>query len=386
MKQERIAIISTHPIQYNAPLFNLLASQPILDVKVFYTLGTSYADLKDRGFGKKIEWDVPLLDGYNYKFLKNSSIKPGTAHFNGVINPDIIDEIDAFTPTAILVYGWSFSSHLKVLRYYKGKVPVFFRGDSTLFKDKTGIRKFFRKLFLTWVYSFVDKAFYVGTNNKQYYLRYGVKEKELIFAPHAIDNERFSKDILFMSESKSIRRNLGIKESDIVFAFIGKFETVKNPLLLLDAFRKLKEDNLCLLFVGNGPLEEELKSGATGISNIYFLPFQNQKIIPAIYRVADVFVLPSLSETWGLAVNEAMACGLPVVVSDNVGCAVDLVQEGKNGYIFKSGNVLSLTGKLEKCIDKPKSELKQMGIVSRSIVNRWTYEKTCNAILETLVE
>lgn len=133
---KRLAIITTHPIQYNAPVFKLLAANQKLILKVFYTLGKPSADVVDKGFGKKIAWDIPLLEGYEYQFLHNTSKNPGTSYFKGVINPTIIQDIERFDPTAILVYGWSFDSHLKVLKHFKNKVSVYFRGDSTLLDEK----------------------------------------------------------------------------------------------------------------------------------------------------------------------------------------------------------------------------------------------------------
>jgi glycosyltransferase involved in cell wall biosynthesis len=379
----RLAIVTTHPIQYNAPLFRMLASHGGLNVRVFYTLGSSYTSVKDRGFGKEILWDIPLLDGYAYEFLENISKTPSTSLYNGVINPDIISTIKAFHPTIILIYGWSFVSHLKVMRYFKNKIPVYFRGDSTLLNEKLGIKVLLRRLFLKWVYKHIDKAFYVGTNNKQYFLKHGVKEDKLVFAPHAIDNARFGNVDLFEDEAKALRTSAGIPEKNILFAYIGKFENVKSPLILIEAFKKLQSKTVSLLFVGNGHLEEELKRRAATNKNIYFLPFQNQSIMPAIYRIADVFVLPSVSETWGLSVNEAMACGLPVIVSDKVGCALDLVQNKKNGYIFSSGNSDDLLKKLSFCSAKTKIELKKMGQISFEIIKEWNYNRTSNALVES---
>lgn len=382
----RLAIVTTHPIQYNAPLFKLLAAQPGLDVKVFYTLGEAYAGVKDKGFGKTIVWDVPLLEGYAYEFLENAATEPGTSHFKGVVNPGITASIEAFQPTAILVFGWSFSGHLKALKYFKHKIPVYFRGDSTLLDEQKSFNVILRRLALMYIYKHIDKAFYVATNNRQYFLKHGIKEQNLVFAPHAIDNARFAEDARYVKESKSIRAGLGIPEQDLVFLFAGKFENKKSPLLLIRAFKRLTKENTHLIFVGNGVLENKLNAEAEGYANIHFLPFQNQASMPAVYRAGDVLVLPSggPGETWGLCVNEAMACGLPVIVSDKVGCAVDLVQVGANGYIFEAGNAESLLEKLSLCAAKPKEELQRMGSSSRDIIQDWSYEKVCEAVVEEL--
>ncbi len=155
----KLAIITSHPIQYNAPLFELLTKRNKIAVKVFYTWGESVLkDKYDPGIGKVIEWDIPLLKGYDYEFLENISTDKGSHHFSGIINPTAIQQINAYQPDSILVYGWAFKSHLNILRYYKGKIPVLFRGDSTLL-DKTGIlASVKRTLFLRWIYRYVDFA------------------------------------------------------------------------------------------------------------------------------------------------------------------------------------------------------------------------------------
>jgi glycosyltransferase involved in cell wall biosynthesis len=382
----RLAIVTSHPIQYNAPLFKVLASQPNLNVKVFYTLGNVYSTLEDKGFGKTIDWDIPLLDGYNYEFLSNISLTPGTSHFKGINNPTIIKSIEVYQPVAILIYGWRFVSHLKVLRHFKNKVPIYFRGDSTLLDEQKTIKGLLRKITLKWVYKHISKAFYVGTNNRLYFLKHGVKDQHLIFAPHAIDNDRFGDTKAVAGESELIRSKLGIPEQHTVFLFSGKFENKKSPLLLIKSFKKLNQERISLLLVGSGLLEGLMKEEARGCSNIHFMSFQNQTQMPAIYRSADVYVLPSggPGETWGLSVNEAMACGLAIITSDKVGCAVDLVKENVNGYSFESGKLEKLVEKLTLCAAMNKAELKSMGDASISIINDWSFEKTCAVLIANL--
>ena len=117
MNIKRLAIITTHPIQYNAPLFKLIQERGNIQVKVFYTWGEAVLKNKfDPGFGQHISWDIPLLDGYDYSFEKNISTNPGSHHFKGIDNPDLIGNITAWNADAVLVYGWCFKSHLKAIR------------------------------------------------------------------------------------------------------------------------------------------------------------------------------------------------------------------------------------------------------------------------------
>jgi glycosyltransferase involved in cell wall biosynthesis len=354
---KRLAIISTHPIQYNAPLFELLAMRNIVEPKVFYTWGNAVLQKKyDPGFGKLIEWDIPLLQGYEYEFLENVASDKGSHHFAGIDNPGIIEALKLFGPDAILVYGWSFKSHLKVLRTFKNKVPLWFRGDSTLLDKESLIAALKRRIFLRWVYSYVDRAFYVGKANYDYFIAMGLKKNQLVFAPHSIDNIRFEcKNDTCQKAARSIREKLNIKESDLVFLFTGKLEMKKDPALLLQAFTELNcSKNVHLVIVGNGDLETELKEKYLQIPRVHFMGFQNQMAMPAVYEMADVFILPSKGpeETWGLSVNEAMANGKVIIVSNKCGCAADLIEEGVNGFIFDSMDYKDLMARMKFIVEK----------------------------------
>ncbi len=356
----RIAILSSHPIQYYAPLFRLLNERKNIEIKVFYTWSQASKSKYDRDFGREIEWDIPLLDGYENEFVPNISPKPGVYSFFSLINPTLISKIDSFKPDAILVNGWNYWSHLRVMRHFKGRIPVYFRGDSTLLDQKSTYKKWLRNLILKLVYTFTDKAFYVGSNNKAYFLAAGLTEEQLVYAPHAVNNDFFMKDESNLEvRAAQWRKELGINENDFVYLFAGKFEPKKNPVLLIKVFLNLSQQinistnqnfiespdhQIHLLLVGNGILENELLQQALGSPFIHFLPFQNQSAMPLMYRIASTYCLPSKGpgETWGLAINEALASGCPVIVSDKVGCAVDLVQQDRNGYIFDHSSEVAL--------------------------------------------
>lgn len=355
-------------------------------LKVFYTWGEQSQAKFDPGFGKTIEWDIPLLEGYDYRFSKNISKKPGSHGFFGIVNPDLIETIEDFSPDALLIYGWAYKSHLSAMRYFGGKVPVWFRGDSTLLDEQSGLKKSLRNIFLRWIYSHVDRAFYVGSANKEYFLKFGISEHQLVFCPHAIDNTRFEQDRT--RDAQELRKKLNLGDDDFLVLFAGKLEPKKNPELLFAAFERLDQENLHLLIVGNGVLEEKLKAERFTLNTkerLHFLDFQNQQMMPAIYQACDLFCLPSQGpgETWGLAVNEAMATGKPVLVSDKVGCATDLVKNGINGYVFKSQDEPDLTDKL-KLLTGNKGNLSVLGAYSRLTIEKWSFALQVEALIAEL--
>lgn len=354
-KNRRLAIISTHPIQYYAPVFKLLAQKT--DLMVFYTKHTTF----DKGFQQRILWDIPLLEGYKYTFTGKSPLK----------------KIKSFQPDCILIYGWAHFLHFRIMRYFKGKTPLIFRGDSTLLKRQSVLKKFCKKLALQFLYRNIDKALYVGINNRAYFKQYGLKEAQLFFAPHAIDNNRFA-----TTTKSGLRNILKLRSDDILILYAGKFEPVKNPGLLLRAFLELGLPHAHLLFAGDGILKDELQAQSQYCKKVHFISFQNQSKMPGIYQSCDLFCLPSNSDSWGLAINEAMAAGKAILVSDRVGAAADLVKD-ENGRVFKHKDLEDLKKNLQDMATN-RSDLQQKGKSSLKIIKDWNFEAQVDNILNAI--
>ncbi len=351
----KLAIITTHPIQYNSPFFRLLANRETMEIKVFYTWGKQVMEKKyDPGFQKEIQWDVPLLNGYDYEWVENISRDPGSHHFYGIKTPHLNNSIKQWGADAVLVYGWNFSGHLSVLRYFKGKIPVWFRGDSTLLnRDVGSLIERVKKYYLKWVYKHIDHAFYVGSENKKYFKWYGMYDSQLTYAPHAVENERFEK----ATDLNTIRNEFKIPDDSVLFLFAGKFDSIKNLFHLLDSFSKIADNNAYLLLVGMGKQELEMMKMVDNFplnikQRIKFSGFVNQQQMPVVFASCDVYILPSISETWGLSVNEAMACGKAIIVSDRCGCATDLIEYGVNGFVFSNNDKEDLVKKMELIISR----------------------------------
>lgn len=378
--ENRLAIITTHPIQYYAPLFKILTERENVQIKVFYTWGEkARSRLFDPGFGKVREWDIPLLHGYEFEFVKNISTQPGSHHFWGINNPGLINKINEWNATAILVIGWNFISHLKVMYHFKGKIPVLFRGDSTLLNEQQGFsfKKLLRRLILSFVYHNIDYALYVGVNNKAYFSASGLSEKQLIFVPHAIDNDRFSSnEINYETEALKWKEELRIPSNKPAVLFAGKLDTNKNVLLLVEAAKKFTD--IHFIIVGDGELGGLIKDEIKTLQNITLLPFQNQSKMPVVYRLADVFVLLSKSETWGLAINEAMASGRMIVASNKCGGAIDLIKEGGNGFAIKP-DMESFSKVLSWILQSP-NQIAEFKRYSKELIKQFSLEKLSIAI------
>ena len=384
----KLAIVSTHPIQYYAPVFRALQESRLVELRVFYTWSQAAGEgFYDSGFGADVKWDIPLLEGYSYQFIRNIAGRPGPDHFWGLNTPSLSKEIEAWAPDAVLVYTWNSWAHLQALRHFKGRVPVLFRGDSTLLDPRSWWRTRLRRRALTWVYRHVDVAIAVGSHNRDYFEWCGVPPDRIAVAPHSVDTVRFAADSArHEKQAAQWRLELGIAAETPVILFAGKLQPKKNPHLLLDAFNAAGT-RAHLIFVGNGELERELKAKAAAHERIHFMPFQNQTVMPAVYRLGDVFVLPSQGpeETWGLALNEAMASGRAVIASTKVGGACDLIAPGENGWIFESGDLNALTELLHRVIDGGRGPLHAMGRAAQASSVHWSTEATARRIAEAVL-
>lgn len=383
----KLAVIATHPIQYYAPWFKRLAAEPGLSLRVFYLWDFGVTEQVDHGFGRPLKWDVSLLDGYDHEFVPNTSRRPGTHHFRGLRNPDLIGRVRGYDPDAVLLFGYNYASLCEfVARWDRRRSPLLFRGDSHRLLPRSGVKESLRRRAIAAVFRRFSRFLYVGKANRDYFLHHGVTPDKLFFAPHAVDNE------YFFAESEKARAaagewkaELGIPPHHKVILFAGKFEEKKRPLDLLRAFTDSNLDSASLLFVGSGHLEDELRRLAAGRSDVFFAPFQNQSLMPRAYAAADLFVLPSYGsgETWGLAINEAMCVGLPVIASDHVGCAQDLISPHRNGLIFPAGDTRALAHALRESLADPR-RLYSWGRESRNVVARYSYEAATGGLMEAL--
>ncbi|HKO11600.1 MAG TPA: glycosyltransferase family 4 protein [Acidobacteriaceae bacterium] len=340
----------------------------------------------DHGFGRAVQWDVPLLGGYEYTFVPNESGDPGPHHFLGIRSSALVPTVRQWAPDAVLVYGWSYLGHLSALRAFHGKVPLIFRGDSTLLEESGAVRPLLRRRVLSLVYRHIDCALYVGRRNQEYFRAHGVPASRLVWAPHSVNNDHFKDaDGSHRRRAHEIRQSLGIPDGAPVAVFAGKLESIKAPDLLLKSFHMRSTREAHLIFAGSGALERDLRRTASADPNVHFIGFQNQSLMPAVYRLGDIAVLPSRCETWGLAVNEAMASERAVIVSDHVGCAADLVVEGETGLTFPRGNAEALRKVLDAALqDVARSQ--DMGAAAARMINGWSLSEQASRIENAVLD
>lgn len=342
--RRRLVIVETHPIQYKAPLFRLLAADPRLDPIVCYAMIPDRTQQGD-GFGVSFAWDLPLLEGYRYEVLENVAREPSVTRFDGCDTPDLHARLKELQPDAVMVNGWVAKTCLQALWACRRLgIPCLVRGEANLNRSRAAWKHLLHRLLLSQYQAFL----YIGSANQAFYRFHRRPDHQLFFAPYAVDNERFHREALSRVGCRDmLRRSFGMPEDAVSFLFCGKLEEKKRPgdvLLAMAALPESLRRRAHALMVGEGPLRKSLEAiAARHDLKVTFAGFRNQSELPDVYAAADALVLPSDSgETWGLVVNEAMASLRPAVVSRSAGCCADLIVEGETGHAYDCGDTEGL--------------------------------------------
>jgi glycosyltransferase involved in cell wall biosynthesis len=398
MAPYRVAIFTTHPVQYRAPLFRAFASRPAVEPTVFYASRHGLDEAEEPEFDQSFSWDIPLLDGYEHVFLNNLACNPDVNRFFGLNVPEIFERWKAKSYDAFLVIGWRTRAHWQAIRAaVRAEVPLLLRGESNLKMKpqstaKAWLRSIFwlpaRKVLYRQLFDRAEAILTIGTRNREYFRHFGVPERKLFRAPYCVENSHFRVGTRKAEElRRALRARLDIENDAVLFLSVAKFIPKKRPLDLLQAFSQLVSEtdhDVHLLFVGDGPMRDELERHIHAEKldhSVTLAGFVNQSQLPAYYAAADALVLPSgPMETWGLVVNEAMSAGLPVIVSDAVGCAPDLVEQERNGFVFPYRDTEALASRMNQLTHLSREERKAWGEHSREIIDDFSSEAVAESL------
>jgi len=345
MNPLRLAILASHPIQYQAPLFRQLAARAGLDLHVLFMSDHGVKASVDPGFGKAIAFDVPLLDGYRSTFLPNVARRKAVGTFAGQLNPGIVPALARGKYDVLLVHGYTQATTWASFAAARAVgTRLMLRGESTLLYEKPGAKLRAKRLLVGGLVRACDALLYIGRHNREFYETYGAGPSKLFFAPYSVDNAYFAAraaEAVAAGARDRLRASVGAGAEDVVALFVGKLIERKRPLDLVAALQQLPR-RFVAPFVGDGAHPAVLDAAIANAGvRATVVGFANQSELPAWYAAADVQVLPSSAETWGLVVNEGMACGLPALVSDKVGCGGDLVAAGGGG-VFRCADPADL--------------------------------------------
>ena len=384
-RRARVALFATHPIQYHAPWYQALAASPGFDLKVFFGMLPDAAQ-QGVGFGVDFRWDIPLLEGYSWETLPNRARHPGLGTFAGCDTPGVGRTLMEWRPDAAILTGW----HSKMLvqawwACLRQGLPRIVRGESNAMARRAPWKGALHKC---WLRGF-DEFLAIGKANRAFYLKAGVADARIHACPYFVDNRRFGDAADGLRGRRAeFRRDWSIPDSATCFLYCGKMIAKKRPLDLLAALQAACAAGAAahVLVVGAG----ELLDAARALVErnrlpVTFAGFLNQTEIVRAYVAADCLVLPSdTGETWGLVVNEAMACGLPAIVSNQVGCGPDLVTDGETGAVFPMGDVVALSRSLIAFAGRL-AELAAMGARARKrVAAHYSVERAVAGTLEAI--
>ncbi len=352
-----LLVIETHPIQNHAPVWRYSNQVLGIPVTVIYGSDFSIIGYKDKEFGTSFSWDVDLLDGYSSIFLSKSD--EGGAGSDAEVTINGLEKvINQVNPSVILSVGYSPKFHYDAVMVARkfGK-PLMFRAETNDQARVRGpIKRFFRDIVLKRFYRNFRALLHVGNRSVEHYNRLGFSTDAKWFSPYCVETKSFQTEEcsrrLFRDDA---RREIGADKDQIVLLFCGKLSPRKAPNLILEAITKLDcshQGKFFVLLVGDGEMRQGLEKDAIRL-NIPFknVGFKKQHELSRYYHASDLLVLPSIwGETWGLVVNEALHHGVPAVVSNTVGCAIDLIEPKQTGMIFKNKDSQSLAACLNYAV------------------------------------
>lgn len=386
-RKTRIAVVNTHPIQYFAPLYAYLNASPDLEVTALYLSDFSLRGAQDQGFKQIVKWDIDLLTGYPHLFVGPNAKKLEPNGFTSMIVPEIGQAVRNGGYDALWLHGHGIAANLIAFAAAKSiGIPVFMRCETHLGLSVTRLKAVLRKPLMSMFYGKCDYFLAIGTANKNFYISMGVPEEKISLVPYAVDNARFmAKARLTDDERRATRQRYGISPDRPVILYVSKFLRRKHPDHLVLAAQRLAAEGLSfdLVLTGGGEMQAELEAliARGGPPNVVMPGFINQQDMPGVLGACDIFVLPAEDEPWGLIVNEAMCAGLPVIVSSEIGCAVDLVRPGENGFTFEARDIEGLTRALRPIVSNAGLR-RAMSRKSVEIIQRWSYRNCLDGLRE----
>jgi glycosyltransferase involved in cell wall biosynthesis len=383
----RVLVVASHPVQYSAPIFRLMAQHRKLDFHVAYCSLRGAEAGHDPEFGRSVQWDIPLLNGYSWTHVQNRG--SGSESFFGLYNPGLWKLIRQGGFDAVLCFtGYIRASFW--ISYFAAKLShtaFLFGADAVTLSPMDG-RKWKRPVKrLLWpvLFRLSDQVMVPSSGTRDLMRSLGISERRITLTPYVVDNDWWLTQSARV-DREPIRTSWGASLSDVVVLFCAKLQPWKRPHDLLHAFSRAGLKNAVLVFAGDGPLRAnlELEAAKLGIADrVRFPGFVNQTQLPAIYTAADLMVLPSGYDAFGVVVNEAMLCGCVVAASDRVGAARDLVIHERTGFVYPCGDVEALTRILAKAL-ADMGRLREIGRAARQRLESWSPRENVEGTVDAI--
>ena len=391
-KKMRVAIVISHPIQHFVHLYKALAKQDYIQLKVFFASKIGVKPYHDKDMNVEIQWATDLLTGYDYEFLPEADHINETG-FRQTNNPSIIPALKNFSPDVVHVHGYAQLTTLRALLWCNFKrIPVLLSADSSLLYRRPAWKRFLKDLLLPRLMHLFYGVIATGDNNATYYERYGVKSARIYPCPFTVDEALLNqakndKSVL----SNQYRAKYAIDADEIVLLFVGKLVSWKRPQDLLNALSLAQEElgstaKLVAFYAGNGVMLHDLEAQAKSQNTrAIFAGFINVDVLPSLYAMADLLVFPSEREPYGLSAREAICVGLPLILSDQIGCIgmTDAARPDDNALVYPSTNTELLAKAIVSLVNNPE-QLKSMSQASLNIATEMGLDKSVAGYLSAV--
>ena len=370
-----------------SPLLQRMAHHPRLDVRTVYCRLRGAKAGVDPEFGAKIQWDIPLLDGYDWVEIPNKGTD--SEGFWGLYNPGLWKFVREGNFDAVFCHtGYIRASFW--ITYLASKLSgsaFLFGTDATTLTplDRHMWKRPVKRFFWPFLYRLASLAIAPSTGTRELLLSLGLPKERISLIPYVVDNDWWKAQST-KADRKAVRASWGAGPDTAVVLFCAKLQPWKRPLDLVHAFARAGVANSLLLLAGDGPLKEKLRveTARLGISDrVRFLGFVNQTQLPALYTAADVMVLPSEYDAFGVVVNEAILCGCPVIASKSVGAGRDLIAPIDPSFIFPCGDVDTLSALLRRILSD-RSYLAKFQIAAGERMKTWSPQEYIAATVEAV--
>jgi len=374
--KRRLIVITEIISPYRIPLFNCLAENASVDLHVIFLAENDPALRQWKIYKDEIRFRYEVLPSWRRRF----------GPFNVLLNAKVGHALRLASPEVILCGGYNYFASWQALVWARRRnVPFLLWSESNKYDVRRGsaVVEMLKAEFLRSCTGFAVP----GRAAEEYLRVQGIRSDRIFFAPNAVDNDLFSSLALHARHDMAgTRRDLDLPARYILF--VGRLVREKGIFELLNAYADLAQDlrrQLALVFVGDGPARGELQKKASAVTpgTVKFQGFVQRDQLPAYYALAEMFVLPTYTDTWGLVVNEAMACAVPVIVSRVAGCAADLIRESENGLLVEPKGVSSLRSAISKLATQPDLCAK-MGAKARQVIAQYSPQAWSMAIADAI--
>jgi glycosyltransferase involved in cell wall biosynthesis len=383
----RLAAISPLPIHYQAPLYRRLAADPRFDFTAFFA-STAGVEPSDWGFGERVLIADHLVDGYRAEFLRGAQANPNFDSPWGLRSPDVVRRLVRGRFEALWLQGFNYAVYMLAFAAMRLRgAPTLFREEQTLIHPRGLLKTLAKELALRALFR-RSYGLYIGAESKRWFEHYGIPAQRLFPTPYCADNGMLQQRNDELADQRDeLKRSFGLPVDQPVFMTASRLIPKKQPLALLEAYRRARERVKCsLLIVGSGELGRTIREeiDRRQIPDVVLAGFLDQSEIPRAYASADAFVLFSLrDETWGVVVNEAMNFGLPLLVSDKVGSARDLVRDGCNGFVVPPEEIETLAARMAQLAADPALG-KRMGQASLRLIENWNFDVAAQGLIDAV--